>query len=230
MEQIPKPTKQGPIQPGTAARRRPIYPAIYLVTAAALVLLFWYVQGHMLTPDSATSGKVTANKPSSSAVATLSEADEVLHWPVQTMTDMQVVTPYYSASASATEKAAAMLQVGDTFTPSSGISIARKDGGAFDVLAAKSGTVTRVETLPMVGKVVEITHAGKQKTVYDALDSVNVHVNDKIAQGAVIGQAGRNELEKGHGIHVHFELFNNGTAVDPTSMLSPSVETSSTNP
>lgn len=82
----------------------------------------------------------------------------------------------------------------------------------------------------MVGKVVEITHVNKQKTVYDALDTVNVHVNDKIVQGAVIGQAGRNELEKGHGIHVHFELFNNGSAVDPTSLLSPSLETTSTTP
>lgn len=219
MEQIPnQPTKEVPKH----ARNRYMYPAIYLIAAAALISIFWLVQQNRLPQDVVTNTNLSASAtPNEEAVETTAKQEEVLHWPVKDVSTVQVVTPFYSETASAEDKAAAMMQYGDTYTPSVGITIARKDGATFDVLAAKSGTVTRIETLPMLGNVVEVMHANKQKTVYDSLDVVSVKLDDTIAQGSVIGQAGRNELEKQHGIHVHFEVFNNGTAVNPTLLLSP---------
>jgi stage II sporulation protein Q len=221
MEQLPRKT-----------RNRFLFPAIYLIAAAALISIFWLVQNNRFPGDLATNVNLTSSaSPASDAVTTTATQDEVLHWPVSDPNAIQVVTPYYSETASAEDKAAAMLQFGDSFVPSAGISIARKDGATFDVLAAKTGVVTRIETLPMLGQVVEVTHANKQKTVYDSLDSVNVKLDDKVTQGSVIGQAGRNELEKDRGVHVHFEVYNSGSPVNPTALLSPTLtETTSASP
>jgi stage II sporulation protein Q len=186
----------------------------------ALWMYQHYKANEIIKPTTADLSDQASSK---DAVAATAKQDEVMHWPVADVDTIQVVTPYYSASASAEDKAAAMMQVGNTFTPSVGVSIARKDGQAFDVLAAKSGTVTRIETLPMIGTVVEVTHENMQKTVYSPLASVAVKLNDEVKQGGVLGTAGRNELEKQHGIHVHFEVFNNDSPSDPVALLSPTL-------
>lgn len=205
-------------------RRKFIYPAIYLVLAAALVTGLWLYQTNKVEDELSSQTATTASQDEpEEAVPAAAKQDEVMHWPVADTSAIHVVTPFYSEAASAEDKAAAMMQYGDSYTPSVGISIARKDGQAFDVLAAKSGTVTRIETLPMLGNVVEVTHANKQKTVYDSLDTVSVKLDDKVTQGTVLGQAGRNELEKQHGVHVHFEVFNNDSPVNPTALLSPTL-------
>lgn len=204
-------------------RRKFIYPAIYLVLAAALVTALWLYQTNKAENELNATATTASQDAPDEAVPASAKQDEVMHWPVADTAAIHVVTPFYSEAASAEDKTAAMMQYGDAYTPSVGISIARKDGQAFDVLAAKSGTVTRVETLPMLGNVIEVTHANKQKTVYDSLDTVSVKLDDKVTQGTVLGQAGRNELEKQHGIHVHFEVFNNDSPVNPTALLSPTL-------
>lgn len=89
-----------------------------------------------------------------------------------------------------------------------------------NVLASLSGTVTSVYTNSLEGTVVVIDHGSNYQTVYGSLaENVNVEVGDIVSTGDVIGTASNsatNELDESH---VHFEVWKDGSSVDPAGYL-----------
>ena len=112
-----------------------------------------------------------------------------------------------------------MVEQGNTFQGNTGLDLGRADGQPFDVLAVLSGKVTRVQDQPTNGTVVEITHGDGLVSVYQSLDSVAVKQGDEVKQGTVIAKAGRNDLQKDLGVHLHFALLKNEENVNPNSLL-----------
>jgi stage II sporulation protein Q len=55
--------------------------------------------------------------------------------------------------------------------------------------------------------------------VYQSLGEISVKAGDEVKQGALIAKAGRSELEKDLGVHLHFEVRENGTPVNPLALL-----------
>ncbi|MEO3947234.1 M23 family metallopeptidase [Gorillibacterium sp. CAU 1737] len=201
------------------------YPAIYLAAAAIIFSLMWWYQGTVSdkltgsdTPQTAMT-EPDKTKPTPDDAVPANATVEEMAWPVADRTALDVVSNYYNKNASAEEKAAAMLEYQDQFLPQTGIALAREDSKTFDVLAAKGGKVTAVDKQPLVGQFVEITHPDGLVTVYQSLDSVKVAVGTEVKKGDVIAQAGRNELEKDAGIHLHFEVRQGDTTLNPNDVL-----------
>ncbi|MNI90151.1 Stage II sporulation protein Q [compost metagenome] len=48
---------------------------------------------------------------------------------------------------------------------------------------------------------------------------MKVKQDAEVKQGDVIASAGRNEIEKDLGNHVHFAIYENGELVNPTTVL-----------
>jgi stage II sporulation protein Q len=99
------------------------------------------------------------------------------------------------------------------------LDLASTSNEPFDVLAAQNGKVIRVEQVPLAGHLVEIDHGNGVSTVYQSLSNVQVTAGDEVAKGDAIAKAGRNELEKELGVHLHFEVWENGQPVDPQNKL-----------
>ncbi|WP_438435095.1 peptidoglycan DD-metalloendopeptidase family protein [Gorillibacterium sp. sgz500922] len=204
------------------------YPAIYMAAAAIIFSLMWWYQGSVsdkLAGSDTTAGAAVSqtdnaktSAPDDAVPANAAVAEE-MQWPVTDHTALDIVSNYYDKNASAEDKAAAMLQVEDQFIPQTGIALAREDEQTFDVLAAKSGKVTAVDKQPLTGQLVEITHPDGLVTVYQSLDNVKVKVGAEVKKGDVIAQAGRNELEKDEGVHLHFEIRQGETTLNPTDVL-----------
>jgi stage II sporulation protein Q len=203
-----------------------VFPAMYMAAAAIILSLMWAYQDsgqNMVTEedlgvDPIVVGQDPIDLPNQDAVAVTAKT-ETMQWPVADREALQVIMPFYEADASGEEKQAAMLEHDDMYIPSTGISLATEDNQAFEVLAAMSGTVTRVEKLPLLGNLVEITHEGGLKTIYQSLSDVTVSLDQDIVQGDVIAKAGRNELQKDAGIHVHFEIHQDNQPVNPEQFL-----------
>ncbi|EPY09528.1 MULTISPECIES: M23 family metallopeptidase [Paenibacillus] len=209
-----------------------VFPALYMAAAAIILTLVWVYQdlnhkpldpnkdatqaGQTIKQGESTAGTTAGTKEDAVEVVA---TNETLGWPVANSGDVDVVMPYYDEKASKEEQAAAMVQYKQTFTPNVGIDLARKDKQAFDVVAAMSGKVTRAEQHATNGFVVEVDHGNGMKTVYQSLADVKVKQGDVVKKGDALATAGRSELEKELGVHVHFEVYNENKPVNPTTVL-----------
>lgn len=201
-----------------------VFPATYLAAAAIILTLMWMYQDSTSTPVDQTelnlevTGEGGGAGQGPDAVAVTAEA-ETIGWPVEDYDSLEVIMGFFDVNNTNEDNQAAMVEYGDTFTPHYGIDLASQDNEAFDVLAAMSGKVTRVEQLPVVGNLIEITHENGMSTVYSSVEQVQVAKGDEVTKGDVIATSGRNELEKDLGNHVHFELWENGQPVNPEDRI-----------
>ncbi|NMO98164.1 M23 family metallopeptidase [Paenibacillus lemnae] len=232
-EEAPKTAKgesaQAPSSWKKMLSKRWVFPAAYVTAAAIILTLVWVYQDagqKPLEPQTAakesgqgSEAQTAAEGKDGEAVEVIANAESMI-WPAADSAEAVIVKNFFDAEAPAEEHEAAMIQYNDTFTPNTGIDLARQDNKVFDVQAAQSGTVTRVEEHPVNGNVVEITHAGDLKTVYQSLAGVSVEEGKEVKQGDVIGQAGRSEFEKDLGNHLHFEVYQAGNLINPETLIS----------
>ncbi|MBC8079568.1 MAG: M23 family metallopeptidase [Gorillibacterium sp.] len=203
------------------------YPAIYMAAAAIIISLMWLYQG---ASGDKTQGKDLGLQTGKTGQETVVQEDNPdalpvngtivqMRWPVTDPSELTTVMAYYENEAGPEEKAAAIVQYEDTSYPNTGIDLQREDNQPFDVLAAMDGKVTFVEQNPVVGKLVEITHPNGYVTVYQSLEDVKVVKDAIVKAGDVIAKAGRNDMEKDEGVHLHFEVRDGVNTINPTSLL-----------
>lgn len=99
-----------------------------------------------------------------------------------------------------------------------GLDISR---GGKDIVAAAPGVVTKVTYHDSWGKYVKIKHGkmnGKEtETLYAHMSKQLVNVGQKVNAGQKIGIQG--ETGAATGVHLHFEIYENGTRVDPSKYV-----------
>jgi stage II sporulation protein Q len=214
--------------------KRWVSPAIFMAAAAIIVTLMWIYQGNdPAKPTTAPEDGTEVTQEGGQQEGTKQEnvgggdgnvveevaSNEIMQWPVSKVEDLQVDVGFYDEKGSQSDKEAAVVQVGSTFAPHTGVDFVHPDGVAFDVLAAMSGKVTRADSHPLLGNIVEISHGNGLVTVYHSLAGVEVEEGDSVNQGTVIAKAGRSEQEAETGIHLHFETRLNGDSVNPKDYI-----------
>ncbi|BBW97851.1 M23 family metallopeptidase [Geobacillus sp. FSL W8-0032] len=200
-------------------RKRWVFPAIYLSSAALIVAgALWFQLGKDENTGKDNVAENGAAQQENPAVP-VNETVENIAMPVLDPNAVQVKTPFYDDDASEQEQEAALVFYDHTYHPNQGIDLARQDGKTFDVTAALSGTVAKAEKDPILGYVVEINHEQGVTTVYQSLADVKVEAGDTVKQGEVIGKAGQSEFNKEAGIHVHFEIRKDGKPVNPIEYI-----------
>lgn len=207
--------------------KRWVTPAVFLAAAAIIVTLMWIYQGTDTTsaPTSGNTSEVsdeTAGGEASSSPEEVVDAlpgDQSMQWPVLDRAKLNEALSFYDNEAGEEERAAAVIQSGDTFMPHVGIDLSDPNGESFDVLAALTGKVSHVEKHPTNGNVVEIDHGNGLVTIYESLTDVAVAEGDEVKQGTIIAKAGRSDAERDLGVHLHFEVRHNGDAVNPASLI-----------
>ena len=95
---------------------------------------------------------------------------------------------------------------------------------AFDVICAIDGKVTNVFKDEILGNFVEITHNPNLKTIYYSLSEVQVKKDDTVMSGDVLGKSGDNSLNGETENCLLFEVYHNGTAIDPEDFYNMSIE------
>ncbi|WP_338778842.1 M23 family metallopeptidase [Metabacillus sp. FJAT-52054] len=199
-------------------RKRWVFPAIYLVSAALILTsVLWYQATRDMNPVGEQPGKPQTEK--GQDAAEVAKPVENITTPALDKEEIQVVKKFYDSKSSKEEQEAALVSYNNTYSPNQGIDLAKMDGKEFDVTASLSGTVLRAEKDPILGYVVEIQHEDSVTTVYQSLASVAVEEGDTVAQHAVIGKAGKNLLNEKNGVHVHFEIRKDGKALNPANLL-----------
>ncbi|QGQ48326.1 M23 family metallopeptidase [Metabacillus sediminilitoris] len=199
-------------------RKRWVFPAIYLMSAAViLTAVLWYQSiSNNVAEDLNTSEEDAMNDPEAVEVNALKEN---VAMPALDPDAVNVVKKFYDPNASTEDQEAALVFYDNSYRMNKGIDIAKEDQTEFDVVASLSGTVTKAEKDPILGYVVEIEHENDLVTVYQSLAEASVQAGDKVEQKELIGKAGKNLFNEEDGIHVHFEIRQNGTAINPLTFM-----------
>lgn len=201
-----------------------VFPATYMAAAAIILTLVWAYQGSdtkSLTDETVGLDVKTVTGSVNGPAVPAGANAETMQWPVKDLNAVEVSLGYYDKDASTDVREAALIQYGDEVTPHVGIDFAREDNEAFDVLAVMSGKVTHVGKDPLAGTTLEITHSNGLVSVYQSLADVKVAKDATVKKGDVLAKAGRSELEKDSGVHLHFEVRQGegGPSVNPDTLI-----------
>lgn len=90
------------------------------------------------------------------------------------------------------------------------------------VVASEAGTVKSIKNDPRYGLTITISHDDGYETVYsNLLSSEFVNEGDEVTQGQTIGTVGESaSFEISEVPHLHFEMYKDGKAVNPTAYFS----------
>lgn len=148
------------------------------------------------------------------------------------VTDTVIVRPYlndnvkkaksfYDYEADASEQENAIIYYEGTYMQNSGIDYSLED--TFDVVSILDGVVISVEENEILGKTIQIRHSNDLISVYQSLSDIAVKADDKVIQGQIIAKSGNSNVNSELGNHLHFELYYNGTVVNPEKYYDKSI-------
>lgn len=98
-----------------------------------------------------------------------------------------------------------------------GIDLAAPEGT--EVYAVADGVVIDIGEDPIYGNYVIISHGESWTSLYGHLQKVETVLRSSVRSGTLIGRVG--STGQSTGPHLHFELRQNGRALDPTGRLRP---------
>lgn len=130
-----------------------------------------------------------------------------------TNTTVTKVNDYYDYNASPEQQQSAIIKYENTYIQNTGIIYSSNE--QFDVINVMNGEVIDVKEKELLGKSVTIKHDNELISVYQSLGEINVKKGDKVTTGQVIGKSGSCNLIKSSKNNLHFELYSNGTVVNP---------------
>lgn len=138
-------------------------------------------------------------------------------------TDEKVVISnnYYDYQSNDEEQQGSILYHENTYIQNSGINY--KSENNFDVISVLGGEVIEVKQEELLGKTVTIRHDNELISVYQSLGEVSVKKGDQVQTGQVIGKSGSCSLITDSKNNLHFELYVNGTIVDPENYYDKTV-------
>lgn len=92
-------------------------------------------------------------------------------------------------------------------------------GGGGPIVAAQGGTVVAAQYHSSWGYYVKIDHGNGLSTLYAHMvqGSLRVSTGQQVSQGQQLGTMGTTGSSTG--VHLHFEVYKNGTRVNPASYL-----------
>lgn len=198
-------------------KKRWVFPAIYIASAAIILTgVLWYQASHNNDAKKYTynSSDIAGEKYNDPAVE-VNKQMENFQMPVKDAAQVVIQKKFYDFSGKKADQEAALVVYKNTYVPNTGIDIGMKDGKSFDVVAAMSGTVTKVQEDSLLGNVIEIDHGNGVVSQYESVKDMKVKVGDQIKQGQVLAEAGQSLFNEKAGTHVHFEIRKDGVAVNP---------------
>ncbi len=209
-------------------KKRWVYPTVYIASAALILTgVLWFQNSSTDNAiESEKFGYETSqrenkfNEPAEEVARTMENI--VLPLSQKDRTNAVIKTKFYEDTANEADQEAAIVVYQNQYHPNTGIDIAVKDSEAFDVMAALSGTVTKVQEDALLGNVIEIEHDDSIVTRYSSVKDMKVAVGDEVEQGQTLATAGKSLFNEEAGVHVHFEIRKDGVPVNPESYLNKS--------
>lgn len=132
-----------------------------------------------------------------------------------------ILKSYYEYQADQSEQEGSIVYYGNTYMQNSGVDYGMNS--EFEVVSILDGTVIEVVDDDIMGKTVKIKHSNDLISVYQSMGSVDVAKDDVVTQGSIIGKSGEANVSPDLGNHLHFELYYQGSVVNPENYYDKNV-------
>ena len=180
-------------------KKRWAFPAIYIASAAIILTgVLWYQNSASETDKYKYDNADMPTKQTDEPAEPVAKEFENFAWPV-IEEDSFITQVFYN----------------NQYQPNTGIDLKREDDSEFEVVAALSGTVTKVAEDSLLGNTIEIDHENGIKTYYQSVKDFQVEVGDEVKKGQPLATAGKSKLNQDASVHVHFEVRKDNVAVNP---------------
>lgn len=195
------------------------WPLIYAGFSVAFIGMIW---GYNVFVDSDTAGESKwsdASDPDKVTIETNAQL-ESLKYPFKEalMDSIEVVQHYYDTEADEATREKSLLVFNQSYVTNTGVSLSM-NGEPFEVVAAMSGKVEEVNLDPFEGDEIVLSHANGMQTKYRSVTGILVKVGDVVEQGQSLATATENEWNPTAGIHLQFEVLQDGVLVNPETLL-----------
>ena len=134
-----------------------------------------------------------------------------------------VVRHFYKVSDDKATQEMSLIQIGNKYQTSKGVTYKNENDETFDVLATLSGTVESVQESALYGTIIVIDHGNNTKSEYLGCSNAVCKVGDKVKIGDVIASSGYAQYDEASGNHVHFRVLIDNKYVDPLEVIGKKV-------
>ena len=197
-------------------KKRWAFPAIYISSAAIILTgVLWYQNSASETDKYKYDNADMPTKQTDEPAEPVAKEFENFAWPVIEEDSFITQKEFYDNTASKEKQAESLVFYNNQYQPNTGIDLKREDDSEFEVVAALSGTVTKVAEDSLLGNTIEIDHENGIKTYYQSVKDFQVEVGDEVKKGQPLATAGKSKLNQDASVHVHFEVRKDNVAVNP---------------
>lgn len=138
--------------------------------------------------------------------------------------DAIMVRSYYDSNKSTEELETAIINNGNYYTESTGVSYANQDDSKINVYAIYDGRVIDIIESESYGTLLVIDHGYDVKSRYSSLEEVKVSIGDEIQKGDLIGVGGTSIFDIEASNHVMLEVLVNNQNIDPATVYNKDIE------
>ncbi|KGR92496.1 stage II sporulation protein [Ureibacillus massiliensis 4400831 = CIP 108448 = CCUG 49529] len=197
------------------------WPSVYAAIAVALIgLIFSY--NALIGNNEQEQPVAVNNQPADENTVIETNAQvETMKFPFDEtkLEQVSVLQDFYDITADEETREKALLVFNQTFSTSSGVSLSM-NSEPFEVRAAMSGEVTEVKLDAFTGNQIIITHPNGMETRYSSVTDILVKEGDEVIQGQPLATTTDNEWNPTAGVHLHFQVLQDGEHVNPRDFLS----------
>ncbi|WP_342508490.1 peptidoglycan DD-metalloendopeptidase family protein [Sporosarcina sp. FSL K6-2383] len=211
---------KAPSQKNKSAKTKSwFWPIVYSGIAIVFVGMIWGYNAFM-TEDSPGLADVAGKDVKDSPIVETNAASETLKYPFaeELYDDVVIVQDFYDPEADAATRENALLVFDQEYVTNTGVMISIQ-GKPFEVVAALSGKVEEVVNDPFMGDAIILSHANGLTTIYSSVTAIQVKPGDEVSQGQSLATTSENKWNTVAGIHLQFEVQENGVAINPRSRL-----------
>mgnify|MGYP004616830217 FL=1 len=206
----------------TKRLKRFVLPTVYVMVIGVLFISISFLGNILQSKVEYGNMAVSALK---NNVTPVGKTDNVVESKIErpyVSSNVSISKSFYDMTDDEAKQQNSLVYYENTYLQNSGVLYSSTS--AFDVISAFDGKVTNVSKDEILGNFVEITHNPNLKTIYYSLSEVQVKKDDTVMSGDVLGKSGDNSLNGETENCLLFEVYHNGTAIDPEDFYNMSIE------
>lgn len=206
----------------TKRLKRFVLPTVYVMVIGVLFISISFLGNILQSKVEYGNMAVSAIKDN---VTPVGKTDNVVESKIErpyVSSNVSISKSFYDMTDNEAKQQNSLVYYENTYLQNSGVLYSSTS--AFDVISAFDGKVTNVSKDEILGNFVEITHNPNLKTIYYSLSEVQVKKDDTVMSGDVLGKSGDNSLNGETENCLLFEVYHNGTAIDPEDFYNMSIE------